>query len=41
MIDLSMNEENLKRSVESAKKRNVLIPTFQQMKTPTPTPRLR
>jgi cysteine synthase len=34
MIDLTMNEENLKRSVELAKKRNVLIPTFRQMKDP-------
>ncbi|MDR3231980.1 MAG: pyridoxal-phosphate dependent enzyme [Synergistaceae bacterium] len=34
MIDLTMNEENLKRSVEAAKKRNVLIPTFRQMKNP-------
>ncbi|MDR2137042.1 MAG: pyridoxal-phosphate dependent enzyme [Synergistaceae bacterium] len=34
MIDLTMNEENLKRSVELAKKRNVLIPTFRQMKNP-------
>jgi cysteine synthase len=34
MIDLTMNEENLKRSVDLAKKRNVLIPTFRQMKDP-------
>ena len=34
MIDLTMNEDNLKRSVELAKNRNVLIPTFQQMKNP-------
>ena len=34
MIDLSINEESLKRSVALAKKRNVLIPTFRQMKDP-------
>lgn len=34
MIDLTMNQENLKRSVELAKERNVLIPTFKQMKNP-------
>ena len=34
MIDLTMNQENLKRSVELAKKRGVMIPTFKQMKNP-------
>jgi len=29
-----MNDENLKRSTDLAKKRNVLIPTFKQMKNP-------
>ena len=40
MIDLTMNQENLKNTVELAKKRNVLIPTFKQMRDPeahTPT----
>ena len=35
-----MNQENLKNAVELAKKRNVLIPTFKQMRDPeahTPT----
>ena len=30
MIDLTMNQENLKNTVELAKKRNVLIPTAKQ-----------
>ena len=34
MIDLTMHPEKLKNSVELAKKRNVLIPTFKQMKDP-------
>ena len=34
MIDLTMNQENLKNTVELAKKRNVLIPTFKQMRDP-------
>ncbi len=34
MIDLTMNQENLKNTVELAKKRNVLIPTFKQMQNP-------
>ncbi|MDR1732014.1 MAG: pyridoxal-phosphate dependent enzyme [Synergistaceae bacterium] len=34
MIDLTMNEENLKRSVALAKRRNIVIPTFRQMKNP-------
>jgi len=34
MIDLTMNQENLKNTVELAKKRNILIPTFKQMRDP-------
>ena len=33
-IDLTMHEDNLKRSVELAKQRGILIPTFRQMKNP-------
>ena len=28
MIDLTMNRENLKRSVERAREKNIIIPTF-------------
>ncbi|MBN1333978.1 MAG: pyridoxal-phosphate dependent enzyme [Synergistales bacterium] len=34
MIDLSVNEEQLKRTVQRAKERNIAIPTFEQMKNP-------
>ncbi|MCL2767882.1 MAG: pyridoxal-phosphate dependent enzyme [Synergistaceae bacterium] len=34
MIDLTIHEDNLKNSVILAKSRNVLIPTFKQMKNP-------
>ncbi|NLL36761.1 MAG: pyridoxal-phosphate dependent enzyme [Fretibacterium sp.] len=34
MIDLTMHPENLKNTVELAKKRNILIPTFKQMRDP-------
>ena len=34
MIDLSMNEEQLERTVERARERNIIIPTFEQMKNP-------
>lgn len=40
-IDLTINEQGLKNAVELAKKRNVIIPTFRQMKDPdahTPAP---
>ena len=30
MIDLTMHQENLKNTVELARKRNILIPTFKQ-----------
>ena len=38
LIDLTINEEQLKKTVESAKKRNVVIPTFAQMKDPNKIP---
>lgn len=34
MIDLSINEKSLKRTVERAKERNIIIPTFKEMKNP-------
>jgi cysteine synthase len=35
LINLEINEEQLKKTVESAKERNVVIPTFAQMKDPS------
>ena len=34
MIDLTINEKQLKKTIERAKKRNIIIPTFAQMKNP-------
>jgi cysteine synthase len=34
MIDLTINEEQLKRTIERAKEKNIIIPTFEQMKNP-------
>ncbi len=34
MIDLTINKEQLKRTVQRAKERNIAIPTFEQMKNP-------
>ncbi|GAG73296.1 unnamed protein product [marine sediment metagenome] len=34
MIDLTINEEQLKRTIERAKEKNIIIPTFKQMKNP-------
>jgi cysteine synthase len=34
MIDLTINEEQLKRTIERARKKNIIIPTFEQMKDP-------
>lgn len=34
MIDLTINEAQLGRTVERAKERNIIIPTFKQMKNP-------
>ncbi len=38
MIDLTKNEEQLARTVERCKERNIIIPTFEQMKHPEKTP---
>ena len=38
MIDLTMNRENLKRTVKRAKERNIIIPTFAQMQHPETIP---
>ena len=38
MIDLTMNRENLKRSIERAREKNIIIPTFAQMEDPTKIP---
>ncbi|MFA5472897.1 MAG: pyridoxal-5-phosphate-dependent protein subunit beta, partial [Aminobacteriaceae bacterium] len=38
-IDLTIHEEGLKHAIETAKRRNIVIPTFRQMKDPeTHTP---
>ncbi|NLT97390.1 MAG: pyridoxal-5-phosphate-dependent protein subunit beta, partial [Christensenellaceae bacterium] len=34
MIDLTVNEARLKKVVMRAKERNIVIPTFAQMKNP-------
>jgi cysteine synthase A len=38
MIDLSIVEDRLQRAVERARERNIIIPTFAQMKDPTLVP---
>jgi cysteine synthase len=38
MIDLTIVEERLKRAVEQARERNIIIPTFAQMKDPSLIP---
>jgi cysteine synthase len=38
MIDLTMNEDQLKRTVQRCKERNIVIPTFEQLKEPSKTP---
>ncbi len=38
MIDLTMNRENLKRSIERAREKNIIIPTFAQMEDPSKIP---
>jgi cysteine synthase len=38
VIDLSINNENLRRAVERARERNIIIPTFAQMKDPSLVP---
>ena len=34
MIDLEINEEQLKRTVQRAREKNIIMPTFEQMKNP-------
>src|SRR4030042_583457 len=34
MIDLTINEEQLERTVKRAKEKNIVIPTFEQMRNP-------
>ncbi len=38
MIDLTINEEQLKKTIERAKEKNIIIPTFAQMKNPQAIP---
>jgi len=38
MIDLSIHKEQLKRTVQRARERNIIIPTFAQMKDPSLIP---
>ncbi|MFX1603535.1 MAG: pyridoxal-phosphate dependent enzyme, partial [Promethearchaeota archaeon] len=38
MIDLTMNEDQLKRTVQRCKGRNIVIPTFEQLKEPSKAP---
>jgi cysteine synthase len=38
MIDLSIHQEQLKRAVQRARERNIIIPTFAQMKDPSLIP---
>src|SRR6056297_1404908 len=34
MIDLEINEDQLKRTVQRAREKNIIMPTFEQMKNP-------
>ena len=38
MIDLTISQEQLKRTVQRAQERNIVIPTFAQMKDPSLAP---
>lgn len=38
MIDLTINEEQLKNTIERAREKNIIIPTFEQMKHPDKIP---
>jgi cysteine synthase A len=38
MIDLTINETQLERTVERCRERNIVIPTFEQMKDPSKAP---
>ena len=39
MIDLTIHEDRLERAVAAARERNIIIPTFKQMRHPEPDPR--
>jgi len=34
MINLTINEEQLERTIKRAREKNIIIPTFEQMKNP-------
>ena len=34
MIDLTENTEQLEQAIKNAKERNIILPTFEQMKNP-------
>jgi len=38
MIDLTLNEDNLSRTVKRCRERNIVIPTFEQLKHPEKAP---
>jgi cysteine synthase len=38
LIDLAVNEEGLRRAVERAREKNIIIPTFDEMKNPEKVP---
>lgn len=38
MIDLTINQEALKRTIDHARARNIVIPTFKQMRDPSTLP---
>jgi len=39
LIDLTINEEQLNRAVKRCKERNIIIPTFDQLKNPSKVPK--
>ena len=38
MIDLTIDKERLERAIQRARERNIIIPTFAQMKDPSLIP---
>ena len=38
MIDLTIHEDQLERTVQRCRERNIIIPTFKQMKNPALIP---
>ena len=38
LIDLTVNEEQLKKTVQAAKEQNIIVPTMAQMKDPSLIP---